>query len=149
MRRLLLAVFAIAIVTTTAGCQQAKTALNVVEAALAEAPMLIEAARAAAMIFFAVHPDPMLQAQLERRIADASLAADSAANALAGANDISAGDSAKAFAEWNKSYDELLAALRDAHILMPSGPTQMVGAGPQGGTIRLPLHPISGRFVGS
>ncbi len=148
MKRLF-ALVAFAYITLITGCQASKTVLSAVDAALAEVPMLIEAARAAEMIFFAVHPDPLLQTQIERRIADAALAGDAADNALAGINDISEGDSAKAFAEWNKAYDELLAAMRDAHILVPSDPLHMAAAGPSGSTIRIPLHPRSASFRGS
>lgn len=144
MKKILLVVFAVA---SLSGCAQVLPIISKVQSALNEVPMLLEAIRAAEAIYFAAHPDPVLQTHIDRALADAALAGAGANDALTGVKDISDNKAAEAFAAWNKAYDSLLAVMRDAHIVVPMTTTHVAAVGPAG-PIRLPLHPRSAAFGG-
>lgn len=135
IRRMLLA---LALATTLSGCAALAKWLPIVINSLGQAAQVLDSIESVADSYFAANPDPEKQKRYARVMgaARASLAASHAA--AKGGDAAAKQDVDKAFAEFQKAYQEILALLGPLGVVAPADDGTL-GA-PADGPLRVPAQ---------
>jgi len=123
MKRLLAVLVAICLVST--GCagwqKQVGPVLSDAEAYVADAQQILYIAQVAANLFFLAKPSADAQAKVEKVLADAHLAVDTAIRTTHAAKEANAEQLDAAWADFQTAYRELVALMKDLGILGADG----------------------------
>jgi voltage-gated potassium channel Kch len=92
-------------------------AADLITADAAQVSNIISAIDAAIHVFFALKPNPELEAKVLRAESDARLALDGVQSVASGAKDLAEVQSTPAFDKFEKAYNDFTAVVRDAGII--------------------------------
>jgi hypothetical protein len=114
--------------TALTGCPSAWPVITDVLMYVEDAARILDIVRSSVNQYFAVTPNPAVQAKIEAAIGNTSLALDTLLRVGRGAKALDSKDSIAAFAQFRAAYEDLEALLKSAGVVGPDG-KMGVGAG--------------------